>query len=157
MIETGNTLKSTREAMGLSLEEVFKDLDIPVIQLEQIEAGAVGAFDDIYELKRMMLEYAKYLGINTEDVEKKFNEYIFDYTSKIPMNEIQKAINAKEKEDDEEDRIASPYTQIQTKEKVLPYIIIGIIIVVLIILAVIWSINQIAINNGASDSIGLIR
>ena len=27
----------------------------------------------------------------------------------------------------------------------------------IIILAVIWSINQIAINNGASDSIGLIR
>ena len=98
MIETGNTLKSTREAMGLSLDEVFKDLDIPVIQLEQIEAGAVGSFDDIFELKRMMLEYAKYLGINTEDVEKKFNEYMFDYTSKIPMNEIQKAINAKEKE-----------------------------------------------------------
>ena len=79
LIETGNTLKSTREAMGLSLEEVFKDLDIPVIQLEQIEAGAVGAFDDIYELKRMMLEYAKYLGINTEDVEKKLKKYIFNY------------------------------------------------------------------------------
>ena len=86
MVETGETLKSTREASGVSLDEASKDLNIPVIVLEQIEDGSIGSFEDIYELKQNMIDYAKYLGINTELVINKFNEYMFDYTSMIQMD-----------------------------------------------------------------------
>ena len=51
LLETGETLKLGREQTGLSLDEVSKDLNIPVIYLEQIESGSIGSFDDIYELK----------------------------------------------------------------------------------------------------------
>ena len=76
MIEAGLSLKSTREKSGVSIEGASHDLNIPVLFLEQIESGAVGAFEDIYELKNMMLEYAKYLGLNTDDIILKFNEYM---------------------------------------------------------------------------------
>ena len=91
MIEAGESLKSAREKAGVSIEEASQDLNIPVLFLEQIESGAVGAFEDIYELKNMMVEYGKYLGLNTDDIKLKFNEYMFDYTSKIKLDEIEKA------------------------------------------------------------------
>lgn len=154
LVETGETLKSTREASGVSLDEASNDLNIPVIVLEQIEDGSIGSFEDIYELKQYLIDYAKYLGINTETVINKFNEYMFDYTSKIPMDEIEKAVREKQKEKEEEDRIFSPYTRVYPKEKTLPYIITGILVVLLVIIAVIWSIKQITINNSSTDVIG---
>ncbi len=146
LVETGETLKSAREMAGLSLDEVSKDLSIPVLYLEQIEDGSIGSFDDIYELKRMILDYAKYLGMDLEEVTNKFNEYMFDYTSKIPMNEIEKAVQEQQKEKDSEDRIASPYTRSYPKERTLPYILTALGIVVLVILAVLWSIKQITLK-----------
>ena len=150
--ETGKALKSTRESSGVSLEEASRDLDIPVLTLVQIEDGSIGSFEDIYELKEMLLEYAKYLGLNLEEVTRKFNEYMFDYTSKIPMADIEKAQKEKEQIDDI-DRIASPYTKVYPKEKTLPYIITGIVVVILVILAVIWSIHEITVNNTRTDII----
>jgi ribosomal protein S8 len=100
----------------------------------------------------MLLEYAKYLGLNLEEVTRKFNEHMFDYTSKIPMADIEKAQKEQERIDDI-DRIASPYTKVYPKEKTLPYIITGIIVAILVILAVIWSINQITVNNTRTDII----
>lgn len=157
MVETGETLRSTREASGVSLDEVSNDLNIPILYLEQIEDGSIGSFEDIYELKQMIVDYAKYLGINTEDVVNKFNEYMFDYTSKIPMDEIEKAVREKEKEKESEDRIASPYTRVYPKEKTLPYILTAILIVILVILAVIWSVKQITINNTSTDLISYVK
>lgn len=157
MIETGETLKSSRETAGISLDEVSADLSIPVLYLEQIEDGSIGSFDNIYELKQMILDYAKYLGLNTEEVTKKFNEYMFDYTSKIPMNEIEKAVRKQQKKMELEDTIASPYTRVYPKEKTLPYILTGIGILILVILAVIWSVEQITINNGSTEIISFLK
>ena len=154
MVETGRMLRATRESSGVSLDEVSKDLSIPVLALEQIEDGSIGSFDDIYALKDMIVEYAKYLGISTDSVVNKFNEYMFDYTSKIPMDEIEKAVREKEKEREEEDRIQSPYTKSYPKERTMPYIIAGIVIVILVILAVVWSVKQITIDNNSTDIIG---
>lgn len=157
MVETGETIRSTRKTTGVSLDEVSKDLEIPVLVLEQIEDGAFGAFDDIYEAKRILVDYAKYLGLNTDEVVKRFNEYMFDYTSKIPMAEIEKAVREQQKEHDDTDRIASPYTRVYPKEKTLPYILTGIGIVILVILAVLWSISQITVNNISNDLISYFK
>ena len=96
---------------GLTLDEVSKDLEIPVLSLEQIEDGNIGAFKDIFVLKDYLESYAKYLGLDYEDVIDEFNEYMFEKTSKIPMEEIEKAVKEKEKEESESNRIASPYTK----------------------------------------------
>ena len=144
MIEAGESLKSAREKAGVSIEEASQDLNIPVLFLEQIESGAVGAFEDIYELKNMMVEYGKYLGLNTDDIKLKFNEYMFDYTSKIKLDEI---------ESDEE--IHSPYTRVTPKEKTLPYILSAVVIIILVVLVLIWSIKQITVN-GSNSIIGFL-
>lgn len=157
LVEAGEALKTTRETSGVSIEEASKDLNIPVIVLEQIEDGSIGAFDNIYELKQYIVDYAKYLGVNTETVINKFNEYMFDYTSKIPMDEIEKQVREKNKEKEDEDRIFSPYTRMYPKERTMPYIITGIVVLILVVLAIIWSVKQITINNSSTDVIGFLN
>ncbi len=157
LVEAGEALKTTRETSGVSIEEASKDLNIPVIVLEQIEDGSIGAFDNIYELKQHIVDYAKYLGVNTETVINKFNEYMFDYTSKIPMDEIEKQVREKNKEKEDEDRIFSPYTRMYPKERTMPYIITGIVVLILVVLAIIWSVKQITINNSSTDVIGFLN
>lgn len=155
MIEAGESLKSAREKAGVSIEEASQDLNIPVLFLEQIESGAVGAFEDIYELKNMMVEYGRYLGLNTDDIKLKFNEYMFDYTSKIKLDEIEKAMREQQKEKESDEEIHSPYTRVTPKEKTLPYILSAVVIIILVILVLIWSIKQITVN-GSSSIIGFL-
>lgn len=136
---------------GLTLDEVSKDLEIPVLSLEQIEDGNIGAFKDIFVLKDYLESYAKYLGLDYEDVIDEFNEYMFEKTSKIPMEEIEKAVKEKEKEESESNRIASPYTKAAPIKSNKQFIFMLILITVLVIIAIIWSIKQITVGSTGAN------
>lgn len=136
---------------GLTLDEVSKDLEIPVLSLEQIEDGNIGAFKDIFVLKDYLESYAKYLGLDYEDVIDEFNEYMFEKTSKIPMEEIEKAVKEKEKEESESNRIASPYTKTAPIKSNKQFILYWFLIVVLIVIAIIWSIKQITVGSTGAN------
>lgn len=139
MKEIGIKLKETRESMGISIEEAAEDLKVKKIQIENIEDGNMDAFKDIFYLKYFIRDYSKYLGLNYEDMVDEFNEYLFDYTSKISIDDIKQAKSKEKPAKKEEKRIMSPYT-IENRKKVLfPSILIfgGIGIVLLIIILVI--------------------
>jgi cytoskeletal protein RodZ len=140
-------LKSTRESSGLSLSEVSKDLDISELILTQIEEGSIGAFKDIFELKNYISNYAKYLGLNPDEVLDEFNEYMFEKTSKIPMEEIENAAKETAQKEFKDHRIATPYTKAAPITNNKKFVVMLIIIIVLIILAIIWSIKVVTINN----------
>ena len=156
MNDIGEALASTRESSGVSLEEASKDLDIKVEMLENIEDGRVGAFKDIYELKDYIQAYAKYLGLDDEALIDEFNEYMFEYTSKIPVKEIEKEIAAMNKEEKHEEVISSPYTKRKKKYSGWVYITSYIIIFILVIGAIVWSIKQIIVNRNSTDTISYI-
>lgn len=147
MIQISEILSNTRESSGVSLEEVSKDLEIPILILEQIEKGNIGAFKDIFVLKEYIENYSKYLGLNPNEVIDEFNEYMFEKTSKIPMDEIKKAAREKAEAEEKEDKIASPYTKAAPKSSDKQFIITIIIIVFLVILAIFWSVKQITVGN----------
>jgi cytoskeletal protein RodZ len=107
--EIGEKLKETREDMGISLDEAAEDLKLRPSQIENIEAGNIEAFKDIFYLKYFIRDYAKYLGLDHEAMIDEFNEYLFDYTSKISIDEIKKAKKKSDKKE-EKKKIASPYT-----------------------------------------------
>ena len=50
MKEIGDKLKETRESMGISLEEAAEDLKLRPSQIENIEAGNIEAFKDVFYL-----------------------------------------------------------------------------------------------------------
>ena len=68
MREIGLKLKQKREDNGVSLEEAALDLQMRVSQLESIEEGRKEDFKDIFSLKYFIRDYAKYLGLNKEDL-----------------------------------------------------------------------------------------
>ena len=92
LFEIGHALKEARISSGVTLLEASRDLNIKDVILENIEEGSIGCFKDIYELKQYIINYAKYLGLNAYDFVDEFNEYLFEYTSKIPIKEIEKKI-----------------------------------------------------------------
>ena len=137
-------LRETREESGIELQEVSNDLEINGIILKNIEEGKIGAFKDIFVLKEYISEYAKYLGLDSENVLNEFNEYLFEYTSRIPVEKIEKEIMKNTK--DEEDKVVSPYTLSKPKSKKGIYVFIYILLLILVILTIFWSINQITVN-----------
>ncbi len=144
MEEIAELLKGTREESGIELSEVSKDLDISVVVLENIEDGKIGSFKDIFLLKEYLTNYAKYLGLDSTKILENFNEYLFEYTSKIPIKEIEKTIELNTKE--LEDRVASPYTVDKPKSNKGLYVLIYLSILLLVIFAIFWSINQITVD-----------
>lgn len=143
MKEIGEKLRETREEMGISLDEAAEDLKLRPSQIENIESGNIEAFKDIFYLKYFIRDYSKYLGLDHEEMVDEFNEYLFDYTSKISLDEIKKAKKKQDKKE-EKKKIASPYTVDKKKILSVPpiYIYIAIGILTLLIIYFIFSIGN---------------
>lgn len=149
MKEIGLKLKTKREENGLSVLEVADDLKVTASDISDLEEGLSDNFKDIDKLKTLIGEYAKYLGFDREEMIDKFNEYLFEQTSRISLEDIQKAKELKDKK--EKNKISSPYT-IEKKEK--NKIIIGIVVAVILIFVFFISyfvVNKIVMDKKTSD------
>ena len=67
---------------------------------------------------------------------------MFEKTSKIPMERIEQAVKNTIEEEANDDRIASPYTKAAPINSNKQFIFSIIAIVIMVILVIIWSINQ---------------
>ena len=137
MKEIGQKLKDAREEIGVSIEEVAEDLKLRPAQIENIENGDSSVFKDMFNLKYLIRDYSKYLGLNKEDLVDEYNEYLFDYTSKISLEDIKKA----KKERGEAKRIKSPYTTEKKSKKKYIIMFLYFAIIILIILITLLIIN----------------
>ncbi len=149
MDEIGALLKEARESSGVSLKEACNDLNAKEIVLENIEDGKIGSFKDVFELKTIIFDYAKYLGLDADKVIDDFNEYMFEYTSKIPIKEIEKTIELQLKEEKKEEAgaVISPYTKTEKKSDKKYYLFMFILIALLIVVVVTWAIRQVTLDN----------
>ena len=127
MKEIGKQLKMARENIGVSIEEVAEDLKVRPTQVENIEAGNSEAFDDVFYLKYFIRDYAKYLGLNKEDLVDEFNEYLFDYTSRLSLADIKVAKAKTQKRE-----VKSPYTKHKKFKIPLIPLLVYILIVILV-------------------------
>lgn len=137
MKEIGEKLKETRESMGITIEEAAADLKLRSSQIENIEEGNKGAFKDIFFLKMFIKNYSKYLGLDYDAMVEEFNEYLFDFTSKISIEDIKKAEKEQRKKDKQlrTVKIISPYTVEKKQQHTIPrFLIIGGIILIFVII-----------------------
>ena len=132
-----------REENGVSIEEAASDLKIRQSMLESIEEGRKDDFADVFSLKYFIRDYAKYLGLDGEEILDEFNEYLFEQTSKISLEDIEAAKREKEKKE-KNMKILSPYTKTSKDKKI---ILIGCIIVVVIIVIIFIGYFFISRNN----------
>ena len=144
MKEIGEFLKSSRINNGVSIEEAADDLNLSVTQIENIEEGNTRAFKDLYALKNLVKEYGKYLGVETDSILDEFNDFMFEHTSKISLDDIKEARALKQQEE-EKNKVVSPYTRIKTKKEIplKPIIItLSIILGLLLFVFIIIQINS---------------
>ena len=143
MKELGEYLKRTRISNGVSITEACEDLEFSTSHLENIESGNVKAFKDIYELKDSVRAYAKYLGLNPDKVTDEFNDFLFQHTTKISLDDI---VAAQKKKEENDKKVKSPYTR-EYKEKAnlwpLAYFLVGVIVIFVIIYIVVNSVNKV--------------
>lgn len=137
MKEIGESFKEARETIGISKSEVIKDLNITESQLDNLEDGNANAFKDVFFLKETIKKYAIYLNLDEDEMIDKFNDFIFGYTSRIPISDILEQtkefkILEKQKEDN---KIVSPYT-IKRKNNNTKYIIIYVVSIIVLIMLV---------------------
>ena len=133
MKDIGAKLREARESVDITVEEAAGDLKVSRSQIENIEAGNLEAFQDIFYLKYFIRDYAKYLGLNYDELVDEFNEYLFDYTSKISLDDIEEASN---KEQEKKDKIKSPYTidyYRKTNYAKVIFLILGIIVIIAVL------------------------
>ena len=141
-------LRGAREENGVSLEEASEDLKIKPAILYNIEEGNMGCFKDIFVLKDYLKDYAKYLGIDPTKTIDKFNEFMFEKTSKIPVEEIEKKIMEKNKEEALlKSRIASTYTDTSYRYKKKSIALLYILVIALVALVIFWSVKQVTIRS----------
>jgi cytoskeletal protein RodZ len=152
MKEIGETFREKREEIGISKEEASADLCISIAQLDNLEDGNANAFKDVFFLKELIKKYAKYLNLDENELVNEYNEFMFNYTSRIPVAEIEKKVSEIKREEEKEasKKISSPYTKITSPEKkktkTIIYIIIGIVVIAILV-TIILLIKQKVDNN----------
>ena len=146
MKDIGLKLKEKREENGVSVEEAAEDLKLRPSQIESLEAGRKEDFKDVGMLKLMIRDYAKYLGLDGEALVDEFNEFLFDFTSKIPLSDIEKAKKETKKE------ISSPYTKVDNKDKNAKILVLSIVLVLILIVVSYLIISGIKRDDFKSDN-----
>ncbi len=142
MKDIGESFKNARETIGISKDEVIKDLNITESQLDNLEDGNANAFKDVFFLKDIIKKYSKYLNLDEDEIIDKFNDFIFGYTSRIPVDDIleqTKEIKILERQN-EENKIVSPYTIKRKNTSTIKYALIyiaSIIVLVILVLVII--------------------
>ena len=147
MKDIGLKLKEKREENGVSVEEAAEDLKMRPSQIISLEEGRKEDFSDVNTLKFFIRDYAKYLGLDGEKLVDEFNEFLFDFTSKIPSEVIEEAKQKREKEKKE---FSSPYTKNEGHNKT--YIIcIGVCVLVLLVFIITYFVVSGVRNNDFKD------
>ena len=149
MKELGAYLKEQREENGITIEEASEDLSMKEDELENIEAGNTRAFKDIYALRDMIKKYAKYLGLDVKEVAAEFNDFLFEHTSKISLDDI---MAANEEKNEANKEIRSPYTKEVKKKVDIAPIVLCILICILIGLIIYLLIGAISSGDQSKKS-----
>ena len=154
MNEIGNKLKEKREENGVSVEEAALDLKLRPNQIISLESGNKEDFKDVIALKKLIGDYAKYLGLDAEKLLDEFNEFLFDFTSRIPIETIEEAKNKKEVKE-----VVSPYTSMSPKKNNWKMVVVVGIVMTIIIGICLFIMNKVS-NDTSSDityTIGGVR
>ena len=72
---------------------------------------------------------------------------MFEKTSKLQIKKIEEAVKEDLKEEQNDKRIASPYTRLAPLKDNKTFAISIIVIVILVVLAIIWSIKQVTMGS----------
>lgn len=134
MKEIGEEFKEKREEIGITTSEVASDLNKEVLLIESLESGNHKVFKDILELKDMVKLYAKYLGLDDEKLLGDLDDFLFEKTSKISIEDIKERLKQEQDNKKNEKKIRTPYTiEVEKKKNLtLVFILVSALIILVI-------------------------
>ena len=131
---------NARSEEDVFLIEASDDLEIDSFLLENLEEGNVRAFRDVLGMKDKIKAYAKYLGLDPEEIADEFNDFLFEHTSKISLSDILAVEKEKNKGKEETvKKMSSPYTIVKQKKlnvKPILYVVLGFFLFIMLILLI---------------------
>ena len=134
MKEIGEEFKEKREEIGITIEEVANDLNKDTLLIESLENGNHKVFKDILELKDMVKAYAKYLGLDDEKLLGELDDFLFEKTSKIIIEDIKERLKQEQEKKKNEKKVRTPYTiEFENKKSLTLVIILTIVVVILVV------------------------
>lgn len=133
MKEIGEEFKEKREEIGITIDEVASDLNKDALLIENLESGNHKVFKDILELKDMVKLYAKYLGLDDEKLLGEVDDFLFEKTSRISIEDIKERLKQEQEKKKNEKKIRTPYTIEFENKKNMTLIVIIIIVIVLLL------------------------
>ncbi len=134
MKEIGEEFKEKRQEIGITIEEVSSDLGKDTLLIENLESGNHKVFKDVLELKDMVKIYAKYLGLNDEKLLEEIDDFLFEKTSKISIEDIKERLKQEKDKRKDEKKVRTPYTLEYENKKNITLVIILLVIVVILVL-----------------------
>ena len=134
MKEIGEQFREKREEIGITIEEVSNDLARDVIVIENLENGNHKVFKDILDLKDMIRVYAKYLGLDDEKLLGELNDFVFEKTSKISIEDIQSRLKEEQEKKKHEKKVHTPYTLELKSEKNFTLVVIALVMIFILVL-----------------------
>ena len=91
-------------------------------------------FKDILELKDMVKAYAKYLGLDDEKLLGELDDFLFEKTSKISIEDIKERLKQEQEKKKNEKKVRTPYTiEFENKKSLTLVIILTIVVVILVV------------------------
>ena len=82
----------------------------------------------------MVKIYAKYLGLNDEKLLEEIDDFLFEKTSKISIEDIKERLKQEKDKRKDEKKVRTPYTLEYENKKNITLVIILLIIVVILVL-----------------------
>ena len=134
MKEIGEQFKEKREEIGITIEEVSNDLSRDVIVIQNLENGNHKVFKDVLDLKDMIRIYSKYLGLDDEKLLAELDDFLFEKTSKISVEDVQERLKEEQKKKKHEKKIHTPYTLEIKSNKNFTFAIIVLIVLFILVL-----------------------
>lgn len=134
MKEIGEQFKEKREEIGITIEEVSNDLSRDVIVIQNLENGNHKVFKDVLDLKDMIRIYSKYLGLDDEKLLAELDDFLFEKTSKISVEDVQERLKEEQEKKKYEKKIHTPYTLEIKSDKNFTFAIIVLIMLFILVL-----------------------
>ncbi len=135
MKDIGNIFKEKREEIGITIEEAAADLKLDSVLIDNLEDGNDRVFKDVLEIKDTIKVYAKYLGLNSDEILNEYDGYLFEKTSKISVSDIKEGLE--KTLPPQEKKVKSPYTIgnfEENKDKNMIIILSAVLLFILVIM-----------------------
>ncbi|MCE5208181.1 MAG: DUF4115 domain-containing protein [Chloroflexi bacterium] len=137
-MEVGNTLRSQREILGLSLSDIEQYTHIRQFYLQAIEDGRFQELPSPVQAKGMIENYAQFLDINSD-------ELLLDYAEGLQAQREEKlALNNPPTRGNKPAR--KPGKQTLAKKLLTPDLLIGSIVIIFLVVFAIWTTSRVIAN-----------